>query len=87
MESKKRTQENSNVEQFINEERSFIHDLSSPLMIAAGMTDLSLSMNTKKEYEKSAEKLIKAQKALSRMSELLKIRRKTLIDRINDHDD
>ncbi|MCB0412922.1 MAG: hypothetical protein KDD50_01230 [Bdellovibrionales bacterium] len=71
----------------MKEERAFIHDVSSPLMIAIGMVDFAVNLCQKEEQEdpeKVIQKLEKAQKALKRIGELLKERRKTLIDRMSD---
>ena len=73
-----------NVEIQIREERSFIHDLSSPLMIAMGMVDfVKMKIDTDTD-PKIIERLGKAQKALNRMNELLKERRRALIERMEN---
>lgn len=75
------TQENA-AEIQIREERSFIHDLSSPLMVAMGMIDF-VDMKIDKESDpKIIERLAKAKKALDKMNELLKNRRRSLIERM-----
>ena len=64
----------------IREERSFIHDISSPLMIAMGMIDFVNLKIDKDSDPKILERLAKAQKAMDRMNTLLKERRRTLIE-------
>ena len=67
------------------EERAFIHDISSPLMIATGMIDFVSNKIEKEAVDpKILEKLAKAQKALDKMVGLLKNRRKSLIERMDE---
>ena len=65
----------------VAEERAFIHDLSSPLMVALGMVDLALSKLPEDE-DAVKTKLQKAKKSLDKMSELLKDRRTQLLERL-----
>lgn len=61
----------------IKAERTFIHDLATPLMIAQGMVDSVLS---KLEVEsEEAQRLQKSAKALGKMANILKERRQVLI--------
>ena len=69
----------------VAEERAFIHDISSPLMVAMGMVDFAETKVPEGE-ESLRIKLQKAQKALARMSALLKDRRELLIKELEASD-
>jgi|SaaInlStandDraft_5_1057022.scaffolds.fasta_scaffold05175_5 hypothetical protein len=64
----------------IKEERKFIHDVSSPLMVAIGMLDVSVGVLTnKQDIDGALVKLEKSKKALEKMTAILKERRSSLI--------
>lgn len=65
----------------IKSERGFIHDLATPLMIAHGMVDAVCS---KMEDGNEKERLLKANKALQKMTDILKARRETLINQTEE---
>lgn len=69
----------------IAEERAFIHDLSSPLMVAMGMVEFA-EKKLPPDQEAIVIKLQKAQKALTRIASLLKDRRSVLIKELEDID-
>ena len=69
----------------IAEERAFIHDLSSPLMVALGMVDFTAN-KLPEEQTALLEKLQKAQKALNRIATLLKDRRSLLLKELESFD-
>ena len=60
----------------IKKERVFVHDLATPIMIAAGMLDVVL--NKMDESDLNRAKVIKAQNAVQKMADLLKNRRTEL---------
>ena len=62
----------------IKAERSFIHDLATPIMIAQGMVDAVESKLPEDSAER--ERLSKAAKALAKMATILKDRRQALIE-------
>lgn len=73
----------------VKEERAFLHDISSPLMITMGMIDyvnshLQKNELTSDDIEKYLTKLGKAKNALEKMAQLLKDRRSILIEKIPD---
>ncbi len=69
----------------IQEERKFIHDVSSPLMVALGMIDVGTDILEKKQDIETAQvKLEKAKKALDKLTLILKERRTLLIKYTED---
>ena len=64
-------------ELLIRSERDFIHDLSSPLMIAHGM--LESAMELESDEATREDRLNRSSEAMLKMSKLLKERRKRLI--------
>ena len=61
-------------------QRTFIHDLSSPITIAIGMVDAGINkINKGDDAEVVVDKLEKAMGALNKVAELLKDRRQILI--------
>lgn len=65
----------------IKKERAFIHDLSSPLMIAMGMIEslqTGLDEDNIKDQKMKAEKALKA---LNRIADLVKERRSLLVEK------
>lgn len=65
----------------IKEERAFIHDIASPLMIAMGMVE-DLQHNPDNDEKANRDlKLGKAANALSRISDMVKKRRAVLIEK------
>ena len=73
----------------IKEERAFLHDLSSPLMVAMGMVDFVSKKipNETEADEVNKVKMEKAKKALDKLATLLKDRRALLITRMPDTED
>ena len=59
------------------DERKFIHDLASPLMIAMGMVD---SVNNKIDDGDLKQRLEKSKAALDKMNTILRERRTKLIE-------
>ena len=70
----------TNFEELIKHQRVFLHDIASPLMIAMGMTESVATQLGEGDIEKHKERLAKAQKALSKISEKLKSNRSSLIE-------
>ncbi|MCB0365987.1 MAG: hypothetical protein H6624_11355 [Bdellovibrionaceae bacterium] len=62
-------------QEIIEKQRKFLHDISSQLMIAMGMVETTHALLSRDGREADAEKLEKARKALTRMSEMLKAHR------------
>lgn len=60
----------------IRMERDFLHDISSPLMVAMGMLEAATESE---EMDKMKEKAQKAGKALARMTQMVKNHRKILV--------
>jgi hypothetical protein len=60
-----------------DDERAFIHDLSSPLMVAIGALDVALGLLEKSEPKNPAliERLNKAHAALDKITTILRARR------------
>jgi hypothetical protein len=64
----------------LEDQRNFIHDISSPLMVALGMLNVGCNILTKtQDIEKASEKLAKSKKALEKITLLLNERRSVLI--------
>lgn len=64
---------------YTKKQRAFIHDISSPLMIAMGMVESlynGLHIDSKDDQQLKAEKALKA---LNRLSELVKEHRNELV--------
>ncbi|MCC7403134.1 MAG: hypothetical protein IT288_01945 [Bdellovibrionales bacterium] len=69
----------------VEEQREFLHDLSSPLMIAMGIVEATQALLTRDGHTAEAERLEKARVAINRMSEMLKANRlklKTLTEEL-----
>lgn len=69
------------VDEFIKKERAFIHDISSPLMIAMGMIE---SLNNGLDEDSAEDQKMKAEKALkalNRIADLVKERRSLLVEK------
>ncbi len=65
----------------VKEERKFIHDVSSPLMVAIGMLDVGTDILEKKQDIESAQvKLEKVKRALDKLTLILKERRTLLMN-------
>ncbi len=69
--------------QNVKEQREFLHDLSNPLSIAMGMTEITLEKLKKQDSvdPKALECLEKSLKAIHRMKDLLVKRREILIEK------
>ena len=65
----------------IKQERAFIHDISSPLMIAMGMVESLHDCLDEDSKEDQELKSSKALKALLRVADLVKERRNELIEK------
>jgi hypothetical protein len=59
----------------VEEQRQFLHDLSSPLMIAMGIVETTQVLLTRDGHTAEAERLEKARVAITRMSDMLKANR------------
>ncbi len=64
----------------IDLERTFIHDLATPLMIAGGMTDSVLSKI--EDSDPNRKRLASAFEAINKMTDLLRSRRTALVDQV-----
>ena len=62
----------------VKQERAFLHDMASPLMVAIWMVE-AVEMTVDPNDVESKAKLAKAMKSLLKMTDLLKARRKVLI--------
>lgn len=72
---------NNDILEQIRYERDFIHDLATPLMIAMGMSDYVL--NSLEANTEDFERLTKAKNSLNKINEIIKARRKVLVDQSN----
>ena len=66
---------------WIDDERSFLHAISSPITVALGMTDSAQLKMKKEDYEAVADKLEKTKIAVAKLTELLLQRRRQLVVR------
>ena len=66
--------------ELIKHQRTFLHDIASPLMIALGMTEIVAAKLEQGDVEKHREKLEKAHKSLVKISDSLKSNRSLLVD-------
>lgn len=62
----------------VEEQREFLHDLSSPLMIAMGIVEATQLLLTRDGHTAEAERLEKARVAINRMSDMVKANRTRL---------
>jgi len=69
----------------IKEERAFLHDLATPLMVAIGMVDFAIRNISKEPEDEKTElllkKLDKSKNALNKITALLKNRRSLLVSK------
>lgn len=66
------------LQQYAKDEREFLHDIATPLMVALGHVEHVFEHPGSEDEERTRQRLEKAYNSLKKMSEKLHARRKTL---------